>query len=246
MKKEPPFTIGLIGWGQMARSLVKIFQNTPIRWKVHSSRERLDLPPQVTHIPWEELAKVDVLIPCVPISTLAQVLEKINQTLPAGCLMSVCSVMEKPSEWLGEKLSPEWQIVSSHPLFGPDTLEQWRGQTKLQWVVHPTRVPAQKFARLRNILSQAPVDLIEMTPAQHDREMAHSQAVAMVLGQLGVELVRPTQLSTHSFRQLENLMTTVSSKSPQLIKDLMSYNRHVPKMLAELNWGVCNQIEIVK
>ncbi|HNU07820.1 MAG TPA: prephenate dehydrogenase/arogenate dehydrogenase family protein, partial [Pyrinomonadaceae bacterium] len=114
------------------------------------------------------------------------------------------------------------EIVGTHPLFGPQS-----GHEGIQGMrVAICRVRGSRFESVSKFLSdKLKLRVFEKSPEEHDREMAHVQAlthfVARALDELHVD---ESELATVSYEELMRAARLVSEDSWELFKTIQQGN----------------------
>jgi arogenate dehydrogenase (NADP+), plant len=165
-------------------------------------------------------------------------------SLPLGRLkrstlfVDVLSVKAFPRSLLLSTLPPGFDILCTHPMFGPDSgAGSWAG---LPLVYEKVRIGpgAARAARVSTFLSffeREGCRLEEMSCAEHDRVAAGSQflthTVGRVLGSMGLER---SVADTAGYRSLLSLVDNTAHDSFDLYYGLFLYNPSAPAELERL------------
>jgi arogenate dehydrogenase (NADP+) len=185
-------------------------------------------------------AHPDVVVLATSILSAATVLA----SLPLGRLkrstlfVDVLSVKAFPRALLLSALPPGFDILCTHPMFGPDSgAGAWAG---LPLVYEKVRVGAgaSRSARVATFLAFFEAEgcrLEEMSCEEHDRVAAGSQflthTVGRVLGSMGLA---PTVADTAGYRSLLSLVDNTAHDSFDLYYGLFLYNPAAPAELEKL------------
>ncbi len=216
--------IGIIGFGQfgqfMARHLALFFDVT-----VCDAADR-QIEAEKSGVSWrqfETVASKEIVIFAVPLQAFEAVLNRAAPFLqPHALCLDVCSVKLKPVEMMLAQLPESVEIIGTHPLFGPQSGQG--GIEGLRIALCPVRTT--QTARVRNFLAdQLKLNVFEKSPEEHDREMAHVQAlthfVARALDELHVE---ESELATVSYEELMRAARLVSEDSWELFQTIQQGN----------------------
>jgi len=201
--------IAIIGAGNFGQALRRLFQKYEPSLSVTMFDKQADSD-QIQDV--DKLGQYDAVIIAVPIAKFEAVVMEIAPHLHPGALViDVCSVKKHPADVMLRLLPPDVQIIASHPMFGPQTLGRIDWELKgLNLVIHPLRVEPALYQVILMHLKELELQVVEITPDEHDRIMARSQFYSMLLGivcdDLGLE---PTAIDTPSFAQLVNFMADV-------------------------------------
>jgi prephenate dehydrogenase len=178
----------------------------------------------------EELLAAGTLVLCVDIGALPEVLRRLAPRLAPGSLvMDTCSVKELPVRWMRELLPPAVDILASHPMFGPDSAA--RGAQGLPLILWPVRLSAERFETWKGFFGSFGLEVLCLSPEEHDRKAAFTQGLTHYLGRLLAELgVGPSPIASVGYRQLLEVMEQTCHDSWQLFLDLQRFNPHTPAM----------------
>lgn len=222
--------IGIIGYGRFGRFAAGILKKD-FRIVVF---DRRPLPRQrgIKVAPLAEVASRPVLLLCVPISEIESICRKLQPLLKAGQLVvDACSVKEKPLKAMKELLPRNVEILGTHPLFGPDSAR--RGIRGLRMVLCPVR--CRRLTRIMDYLRGLGLEVIVTSAVNHDRQMAHTQALfhflARAVGQMDLKVgAIATPGPARMFREFQE----VRNDSPQLFLDMQRNNRFSALLRREL------------
>jgi prephenate dehydrogenase len=215
--------LGLIGFGRFGQ-----FAARHLRRHIHIFVWDLrDLRKEAASVglTWatrEEAASCQFVLLAVPISEVPVALAEVVPFMrPGALLMDACSVKMVPMEWMLAAAPDEIEVMGTHPLFGPDSARGGIGGLTMALCPGRTnRTPA-----IRRFLESIGLNVVITSPEEHDRQMAHAQAlthfVARGLAEAGIE---EQELSTPSFRELLRIMGTLIKDSPELFHDMNHYN----------------------
>lgn len=181
-----------------------------------------------------EAVRQDVVIPCVPIAELKGVLRRLRGKLRDGALViDVCSVKEHPVRAMKRLLPRSVDLLATHPNFGPDSAaESLRGQ---KIVVVPVRIGARRYAKVKGILRGKGLEVVEMTPREHDRRIASSLVLTHFIGRALIACrAKPTGIDTEGYKRLLRILQTVQNDTWQLFEDMNRYNAYAAPMRRRL------------
>ncbi|XP_024372844.1 arogenate dehydrogenase 2, chloroplastic isoform X1 [Physcomitrium patens] len=178
----------------------------------------------------------EVVLLCTSIlSTEAVLLSLPLQRLESSTLfVDVLSVKEFPKNLFLQVLPPEFDVLCTHPMFGPKSGKgSWAG---LPFVYDKVRISKGWRSRAADMFLDIFVSegcrMVEMSCAEHDRFAAGSQfithTVGRVLGKLGLE---STPINTKGYETLLGLVQNTSGDSFELYCGLFMYN---PNAIEEL------------
>lgn len=227
--------VGIIGYGRFGRLVARIirskFENVGIA--VFTRSKQPGMSGGVEFASLDKVCGSQVIIPCVPISAFAEVIKSISGKLKPGALVvEVCSVKVFPVEVMSRYLPPEVEILATHPIFGPDSARG--GLRGLRIVLHGVRVSPARYERIKQACLDIGLEVIEMSPEEHDRLMAFSMAYAHLVGRIGERMnLKNTPVDTRGFAQLMKVQKQVTNDRFTLFKDIQNYNPYAREMRQE-------------
>jgi prephenate dehydrogenase len=129
-----------------------------------------------------------------------------------------------------EHLPESVQILATHPVFGPQSGKD--GIAGLPMAVWPVRVNAQAMKSIKKFLSQTlGLDVIEMPPDKHDREMAYALALTHLISRAFNEMDIPQlRLGTKSYKLMLAIKENLSEDSMELFQTIQNYNPYALKV----------------
>jgi prephenate dehydrogenase len=218
--------IGIIGFGQfgqfMARHLARFFKIS-VCDEVDRSEEAAKINVEWTTL--EETVKREVVIFAVPLKAFEDVLKRAAPHLRADALViDVCSVKMKPIELMLDLLPSSNEIIGTHPLFGPQSGRD--GIEGLRVVLCPVRT--NRAEEVRKFLNHdLKLMVLERAPEEHDREMAHVQALTHFVARALFEMhVEDSPLATVSYQELMRAASLLSDDSWELFQTIQQGNPH--------------------
>ncbi len=209
-------TIAVIGYGRFGKTLEAILPKIFTGSSIYCTKRDITAA-----------AKADLIIPAVPIGVFEEVIKSISTQLTGDhIVMDVCSVKIAPKQMMLKYLPNHVQIVGSHPMFGPGTLEQTKGSLQnLKMVVDPIRISKSDLSSIVEPFSRQGVEVIEMSSDNHDKYAAQfhftSQFIASVLKKISIE---KTPIDTASVSVLHNFLEFVQTDTLALLRDMYKYN----------------------
>jgi prephenate dehydrogenase len=194
----------------------------------------------------ETLLQCDVIFLCVAISSLQEVLLSIKDKIKSGAtIIDTCSVKVYPAHLMSTILPSDTSLIATHPMFGPDSGKH--GVKGLPLVYHPLRCTAQEAEYWNSFFNTMELQVIKMTPEQHDREAAYSQGVTHFVGRMLNELkLQPTQLATLGYRNLMTIVEQTCNDPLQLFYDLQRYNPYASDMHQQLEKAIETILELLR
>jgi prephenate dehydrogenase len=87
------------------------------------------------------------------------------------------------------------------------------------------------YNRAKKALQRKGLDVIEMTPREHDRRMASSLVLTHFIGRSLVAYgAKPTGVDTEGYKRLLRILETVQNDSWELFEDMNRYNSFAAPM----------------
>jgi len=167
--------------------------------------------------PWIVLA--------MPVPQLRAALLALRPLLHAGhTVLDVGSVKLHPCAQMDELLGAAIPHVGSHPLFGPLSLA--RGEQPRRVVLCPAAAHPQAAARAGELFGTLGCEVIVQAPADHDRAMARTHALAFFLAKglidMGVDGSLP--LAPPSFQGMQRMLEAVRGDAGHLFGAIQREN----------------------
>tara|TARA_B100000315_G_scaffold241103_1_gene261633 strand:- start:13 stop:471 length:459 start_codon:yes stop_codon:yes gene_type:complete len=123
-------------------------------------------------------------------------------------------------------------IIATHPMFGPDS---FTSNNHLKMMMHNTRDVNDQYTFWRRFFIDQGIQVIEMSPDQHDKLAAKTQGVTHFLGRMLKEFgIRKTTIDTQGFRDLLDLVDQTCNDTWELYTDLQLYNPYTAEMIEKL------------
>jgi prephenate dehydrogenase len=226
--------LGLIGFGRFGRLLYNQLKNSA-DIQVFDSNAMSDFKNE--SIPFTELPDVckrEYIILATPVSQLEQVCTDMKPHLSdRAVIMDVCAVKTYPSQIMKTVFNSSVQILGTHPLFGPDSVqESMQGHLM---IISPYRISAKNLNWIKDFWQSFGIKLIEMTPDEQDRLMAWTLAMTHFLGRSLTDLPLPeTTIATRDYRNLIELMRKINRDTWELFEDMHRFNPYTEDMRRRL------------
>lgn len=183
----------------------------------------------------------DVILLCTSILST----EKVLRSLPLHRLkrntlfVDVLSVKEFPRNLFLQALPPEFDILCTHPMFGPESGKNgWNG---LSFVYDEVRVGSEESRVSRcdqflDIFAREGCRMVEMSCAEHDKHAAGSQFITHTVGRILEKLgLESTPINTKGYETLLNLVENTAGDSFDLYYGLFMYNVNAMEQLKRLD-----------
>jgi prephenate dehydrogenase len=180
-----------------------------------------------------DAASQPIVIIAVPIRKMKNVLKKMAPFVRRGTLIcDVCSVKEKPVQWMKEILPGSVSILGTHPLFGPDSISKnFKGNNI---ALCPVRISKSMFISIKQILVKIGLNVYVLSPEQHDRALAYTQALVHTIARGLYEMPTFNNLpETKSYQKLANVVKSLQNDSKELFEDMTKFNKFAKKARTE-------------
>lgn len=223
--------VGLIGFGRLGRLLVKHFARDA-RIVVADARPDPRLVRKLGAAPGTlaEACAQDVVVLCVPMAEFEGVVRKIAPRVKPGALVvDACSVKEHPVRVMKRLLPRTVRLLATHPNFGPDSAAESLKGRKI--VLCRVRMSGADYRAAKRVLERKGLEIVEMTPREHDRRMASSLVLTHFIGRALVAYgAKTTGVDTEGYKRLLRILETVQNDSWQLFEDMNRFNAYAAPM----------------
>ncbi len=192
------------------------------------------VPPGVTWASEDEVLSCDALFLAVSISAMEQVVGRIASRIAQRTVVfDTCSVKLYPISVMKRILPKEIRIIGTHPMFGPDSGRN--GVSGLPIVYCPVRVDDATAAEWRSHFLAMGLRVSDLSPEEHDREVAYTQGVTHFVGRVLNDLgLKPSAISTVGYAKLLEIIEQTCNDPWQLFLDLQRYNPYTAEMRVAL------------
>jgi len=224
-------SIGIIGFGRFGKILANILQKG-FAIKAYDPKIIGEFS-RVEFTDLESILKEKVIFISVPIREFESVITEISPNLSEGTtIIDVCSVKKHPTKIMENNLAENIGIIATHPMFGPDS---FISNNRLKMMMSNTRNVYDQFKFWRQFFTDQGIQVMEMSPDQHDRMAAQTQGVTHFLGRMLKEYgIRKTTIDTQGFRDLLDLVDQTCNDTWELYTDLQLYNPYTNDMIDKL------------
>lgn len=228
-------SVGIIGFGRFGRVLGKILSDD---FKV-VAYDPADVEPQfgveLTNL--NIVLKEQTIFLAVPIHLFKKLVIDIAPRLSESCtIIDVCSVKVYSVNVMQEILPSTVGIIGTHPLFGPDSIEH---PNSLKIMMHNTRDTYSQFEFWTTYFSSKAIEVIHITPEQHDRIAARTQGITHFIGRvLRAAGIEQTEINTVGFSDLLAVIDQTCNDSWELFMDLQNYNPYTSEMIEKLEKSI--------
>ena len=214
-------TIGIIGFGQMGKIFFDIFSK---RFKVVIfNRNPMPKKHNIAKSKLKDACSSDLVIFCVPTEYLKKSLRQASNFLKKGTVvLDISSVKEKPSLWMIETLPKFVEILCTHPMFGPNSINLSNNKNI---VFCPVRIKNEKLLEVEKVFKDEKFTIFKMSPKEHDQKIAKSQVFLHLIAQVAKNLqIKDFPFAPTSFKLLLKAFN-IADPSTNLLKSMVSENR---------------------
>lgn len=227
------YRIAIIGKGNFGSALERLFRKYATQYEIL----QLDKSPDSETIEnVEQLQHCNAVIPAVPLSKFEVVINQIKSLIKPGSLViDVCTTSCYPAEVMKKHLPESVHLMSTHPLFGPESLETagW-DLTGLNLVIWPLRMPEAVYESISQALTKTGINVIHKSPEEHDQTLAESQFLSLLVGALLEKLdIQSTAMNTRSFDELLDVKATTRNDY-HILLDVFRFNPYCKPKLDEV------------
>ena len=224
-------SIGIIGFGRFGKVLANILQRG-FAIKAYDPKPTGPFP-GVQFLDLDVVLNEKVIFIAVPIRHFESVITDISTKIKQETtLIDVCSVKNYPVNIMMKLLPDYVGVIATHPMFGPDS---YISNRNLKMMINNTRDLHDQYSFWKRFFSDQGIQIIEMTPDQHDRLAAKTQGVTHFLGRMLKEFgIKKTSIDTQGFRDLLDLVGQTCNDTWELYADLQLYNPYTEDMVEKL------------
>lgn len=218
---------GILGLGRFGAFWATVLAHS---YDVYAYNRSIPANPPCPMVSLEEICTLPVIFICVPMRTVPEILSKIAPLLAPGTLViDTCSVKMEPVRWMKEILPSSVHILATHPMFGPESAKE--GLSGLPLMMHPVRMEQTDYDEWAHFFRSLGIMVVEMTPEEHDRQAALSQALTHMIGRtLNTMGIEETPIGTLWYRKLLSICRQVAKDSPELFLDMQTLNPYAAPM----------------
>lgn len=219
-------SVGIVGFGAFGKLLTGLLL-PHVQVFVCDKNRALgsEVPAGATFTDVSEVAKCSVVVIATDLKGLESVcIELAGFITPQTTVMDICSVKARPSEILVRILGGRCRLLATHPLFGPQSVAANGGTQGLKMMWH--ELEGGPFPELEEIWRQLlGVELLRMTPEEHDKEMAWVHGLTFFVGRALLNTQPPeSKLATHYYNELMDLVHLERSQSMELFMTIQQGN----------------------
>nr|QOY59747.1 arogenate dehydrogenase 2 [Amaranthus tricolor] len=246
--RDAKLKIAIIGFGNFGQFLAKTIVKQGHRVLAYSrsdySRAAKDISVEYFSDP-DDLCEEhpEVILLCTSILSTEKVLRSLplHRLRRSTLFVDVLSVKEFPRSLFLQVLPKDFDILCTHPMFGPDSGKNgWGGLPfvfdKVRVGSDPTRT--HRVETFLTIFRDAGCRMVEMTCAEHDKHAAGSQFITHMMGRVLEKLgLENTPINTKGYESLLNLVDNTARDSFELFYGLFLYNKNAMEQLDRMDWA---------
>lgn len=197
----------------------------------------------IVRSPLADVCSCPVLFLCVPMRSFQDTLRSIAPLLPPDTLViDTCSVKVLPVQWMTQLLPDCQPLLAMHPMFGAES-----GKDSLQGLslmMYPVRTADKAAADWMQLFASLGILVTVMTPQEHDRQAAFSQALTHLVGRtLSAMNIHETAIATRWYRDLLAICRQVEKDSDALFEDMQNLNPYAADMRASFEQSYRSVLE---
>ncbi|KGN60722.1 arogenate dehydrogenase 1, chloroplastic [Cucumis sativus] len=264
-QKSQKLKIAIIGFGKFGQFLAKTLVRQGHTVLAHSRSDYFDVARKLGvsfFLNADDLAEKhpEVILLCTSIISTESVLRSLplRRLKRNTLIVDVLSVKEFPKSLMLELLPVDFDIICSHPMFGPESGAD--GWNDLFFVYEKVRIGSEesrvsRCEKFLSIFEKEGCKMVEMSCADHDVYAAESQFITHTVGRILGELkLESTPINTKGYETILNLVKNTVADSFDLYYGLFVYNKNSLEMMKklglafqELNQELCARLhEVVR
>jgi len=171
----------------------------------------------VTPSSLEIAAGCDYIMLWYPAAYIGDLIRDITPFLQReSVVFDICSIKSSPAQDMLRLLPSSNHIIATHPIFWPQSGKH--GITWLTMTISNVRCDADIFSSFTEIFSEKLwLKVVDISPEEHDREMAYIQGITHFIGRALKEIDIPNSLlATSSYSHLREAKEMVGNDSDAL------------------------------
>lgn len=225
-------TFGIIGGGAFGPVAAKHLSPQDAEVLVFDKNPDAGHIKNTQRVGFTAVATADVVVLAVPFDAYQSLLPELAETIkPDTMLVDVCSVKTRPSELFQDfGLMDRNNVLMTHPLFGPQSVD---GSAEGKKIV-VTKQHGSLADELQNVWRQKGIDIVQMSPNEHDQEMAVVHALTFFVGRALLEMdIKESFVNTNYFSKLLSLVELERHHSRELFDTIQCHNPFAAGMREE-------------
>lgn len=213
-------SVGVVGFGSFGKLVAETLTD---RFVVRVSSRDPRKVPEKLRATFAEVCTADYLVLCMPLGGYESVLANVAKEIgPKTVVVDVCSVKVMPLQRVAKAL-PGNRVVATHPLFGPETVQN--GLKDLVMVVCDEDSDTAEAKKVSVFAESLGLRVVHMSAEQHDRQMAKVHALTFFIARalFGTDF-SGVIIKTPSFQRLMSLVDLESHHSQELFDSIQNGN----------------------
>lgn len=226
--------VALVGYGRFGRALSSLLVESGMGYRALDPFAEIPEPHRARSM-HELAAEAELVVVAVPVPQMVSVLRELRPHLrPSQLVLDVGSVKVKPVQALAEVLGTDVPWVGTHPLFGPLSLSM--AERPMRVVICPNPLHPGAAGRARAFYERLGCEIIEQTPENHDRVMAHTHALTFFVakGMIDAGTGLDVPFAPASFKALARTIETVRSDAGHLFAAIQRENPYASEARHQL------------
>lgn len=216
--------VGIVGFGRFGKTLHRLIKDDFTITVFDREKNNI-----------EEIYQNEVIFFAVPISSFENVIKSHKKYFKENhLLIDVLSVKMHPAQVFKKYLkNSKTQVILTHPMFGPDSSKE--GFEGLPFIMDKFLSSDDNFKFWKNYFESKKLNVIEMSPKEHDKMAASSQGLTHFIGRLlNSYHFKQTAIDSLGTKKLLEIVEQTCNDSWQLFEDLQHYNPYTKHMRIKL------------
>jgi prephenate dehydrogenase len=228
-------TVGIIGYGNFGTFVHELGQQLfpEIEFRIHSRRAEID---NTIFFNLRTAAQSDIVILCESIAGYKnRMIEVLKHALPETIFVDVATVKNYTSQLCHEYCNGR-RFISIHPMFGAESYKKQGDKTVTpRIVVTDYALKNDSYQQLKETFSQLGFSIIEMTPDEHDKNLAETLFITHYISQSIINAgFKRTELDILPFQFLMDAVESLKYDK-QLFADIYKYNSYCKEAVSKLH-----------
>lgn len=228
-------TVSIYGYGRFGKLWAEILADD-FQVQVFSRRglKREDVREDIAIVTEEQIFNCDAIFFTVAISAFEDLLKNSSKFYRKETIyFDTCSVKVLPVKWMKENIPADCEIIATHPMFGPDSY--YTAKDKLPMVMSNISASNENYNFWTSYFASKPMRIEDMTPDEHDKNVAYSQGITHFVGRVLSDLhLSKGSIDTLGYTKLLEIIQQTCNDNWQLFLDLQNYNPYTQQMRKEL------------
>jgi prephenate dehydrogenase len=229
-------SVSIIGFGRFGKTLYRMikddFDVTIYDLNAKSFENQINIKIAAS---LQDVYANDVIFLAVPIQSFESVIKDHKKYFEdRHLLIDVLSVKLHPAKVLTKQLAgSQTQAILTHPMYGPDSSKN--GFDNLPFIIDKFKANETNYDNWKKYFISKKLNVIEMTPDQHDKITAGSLGLAQFLGRvLEAFDLKKSSIDSLGTTRLQEVEQQTINDTWELFTGLQQYNPHTKEMRFEL------------